>query len=81
MIEYGWAGEVADFRYDLWERRLQLYDQTAIVSYTIMLTYLREGEIHHQTHNESRVLVFNEGHWQVVHVHKSPSWQAPYQQD
>jgi hypothetical protein len=79
MIEHGWAGEMSDFRYDLLEKRLQRYDQTAIVSYTMMLTYLRDGEIHHRTHNESRVLVNYEGYWQVVHVHKSPGWQSPYQ--
>lgn len=81
MIEHGWAGEMAEFRYDLLERRLQLYEKSAIVSYTLMLTYLRDGEIHHRTHNESRVLVKGEKGWQVVHVHKSPAWQAPYQHE
>lgn len=77
MIDQGWAGTDVDFRYDLLEPRLQLYGNTAIVSYTFMLTTARDGVISHRTHNESRVLVKEDGKWQVVHVHKSPAWQAP----
>jgi hypothetical protein len=73
MIEHNWAGAEADFRYDLLEPRLQLYENTAIVSYTFMLTTCREGAVQHRTHNESRVLVKTDGRWQVVHVHKSPA--------
>jgi ketosteroid isomerase-like protein len=79
MIENSWAGTEANYRYDLWEPRLQLYGDTAVASYTFTLTKATGGEIHHQTHNESRVLVRDEGGWKVVHVHKSPSWDAPYQ--
>jgi len=77
MIENSWAGTDGEFRYDLWEPRLQLYENTAIVSYTFMLSRVSEGKISHQTHNESRVLVRGEKGWQVVHVHKSPAWMAP----
>ncbi len=77
MIENSWAGTDGEFRYDLWEPRLQLYENTAIVSYTFMLSKVSEGKITHQTHNESRVLIQGDKGWQVVHVHKSPAWQAP----
>ena len=78
MIEHRWAGE-GDTRYDLLEPRLQLYGDTAIVSYTFMLSRARpEGGVEHRTHNESRVLIKRDGHWQIVHVHKSPAWQAPF---
>ena len=30
------------------------------------------------THNESRVLIKRDGEWQIVHVHKSPAWSAPF---
>jgi hypothetical protein len=30
------------------------------------------------SHNESRVIVKQDGKWKVVHVHKSPAWQAPH---
>ena len=29
-------------------------------------------------HNESRVMIKSKGAWKVVHVHKSPAWQAPH---
>jgi hypothetical protein len=77
MIDHSWAGKDLDFRYDLLEPRLQLYGDTAIVSYTFMLTTAGPEGIGHKTHNESRVLVRRDGQWQVVHVHKSPAWQAP----
>ncbi len=87
MIDHSWAGTGADFRYDLLEPRLQLYGDTAVattavVSYTFMLTMAGENGITHRTHNESRVLVKTaDKAWQVVHVHKSPAWQAPHGPD
>ena len=79
MIEQGWSGTAGEFRYDLLEPRVQIYGDTAVVSYTFMLSQVGEdGRISHRTHNESRVLVKKEGEWQVVHVHKSPAYRAPY---
>ncbi len=79
MIEQAWSGTTGQFRYDLLEPRIQRYGDTAIVSYTLMLSRVEEdGRISHQSHNESRVLVKQKGAWQVVHVHKSPGYQAPY---
>ena len=81
MIEHSWAGS-GDYRYDLLEPRLQLYGDTAIVSYTFMLSRAKpEGGVEHRTHNESRVLVKDANGWQVVHVHKSPTWRAPHEPD
>ena len=78
MIDHAWAG-TGDFRYDLLEPRLQLYGDTAVVSYTFMLTKANaDGSLTHRSHNESRVLVKGDKGWRVVHVHKSPSWPAPY---
>ena len=78
MIEHSWAGSGSDFRYDLLEPRLQLYGDTAVVSYTFMLSMATEAGITHRSHNESRVLIKGDDGWQIVHVHKSPGWQAPY---
>jgi hypothetical protein len=47
---------------------------------TFMLTVAKEGVISHRKHNESRVLVNDESGWKIVHVHKSPAWNAPYDQ-
>ena len=79
MIENAWAGTDVEYRYDLWEPRTQVFGDTAIISYTFMLSLVEGGQISHQAHNESRVLVKGEEGWQVVHVHKSPAWSAPYQ--
>ncbi|MCL4870486.1 MAG: nuclear transport factor 2 family protein [Anaerolineae bacterium] len=76
MIKNSWAGTGTEFRYDLFEPRLQRYGDTAIVSYTFMLSIAGEQGIRHQSHNESRVLVKGPNGWQVVHVHKSPAGQG-----
>ena len=82
MIDNGWSGTESKFRYDLLEPRVQVYGDMAVVSYTLMLSRVEgDGHISHQTHNESRVLFYDQGRWQVVHVHKSPSYQPPYQAD
>lgn len=73
MIENNWANAGEAFRYDLLEPRLQQYGDTAIVSYTFLLTMGSPAGISHKLHNESRVLVRQNGQWQVVHVHKSPA--------
>ena len=73
MIENSWAGTDGAFRHDIFEPRLQLYGETAVVSYTFMLSIAKEGKISHRTHNESRVLIKGEDGWKVVHVHKSPA--------
>jgi ketosteroid isomerase-like protein len=73
MIAHRWAGAGADWRYDLLEPRLQRYGDCAIVSYTFMLSIASTDGVTHRTHNESRVLVRQDGVWKVVHVHKSPA--------
>ena len=73
MIQNNWANTAAAFRYDLLEPRLQHYGDTAIASYTFMLTMAGREGMNHKIHNESRVLVRQNGQWQVVHVHKSPA--------
>jgi ketosteroid isomerase-like protein len=79
MLEHRWAG-AGDTRFDLLEPRLQLYGDTAIVSYTFMLSRAQsEGGVEHRLHNESRVLIKRDERWQIVHVHKSPAWQAPFE--
>ncbi len=77
MIDNRWSGAGDRWRYDLLEKRCQLYGDTAIVSYTFMLSIATDSGVMHQTHNESRVLVKMNGQWKIVHVHKSPAYQAP----
>jgi ketosteroid isomerase-like protein len=65
-------------RFDLANLRIQHYGDSAIASYTLLIsTSLPDGE-HVESHNESRVMVKLNGIWKVVHVHKSPCWNAPH---
>jgi hypothetical protein len=70
----------AETRYDLSNLAVQRYGDTAIASYTLLVsTALPEG-VQVVAHNESRVMVKQAGQWKVVHVHKSPAWPAPHTQ-
>lgn len=72
------AREPAKSRFDLANLAIQRYGDTAIASYTMLVsTALPEG-VQVVSHNESRVMVKEQGKWMVVHVHKSPAWSAPH---
>ena len=74
------AKQKADSRLDLANLHIQRYGDTAIASYTLLIsTALPEG-VQVKAHNESRVMVKQAGKWKVVHVHKSPAWPAPHVQ-
>lgn len=65
-------------RFDLANLRIQKFADTAIASYTFLLSSGTETGVQVAAHNESRVIVKLDGQWKVVHVHKSPAWQAPH---
>lgn len=74
------AQEKGKTRFDLSNLLIQRYGDTAIASYTLLIsTALPEG-VKIVAHNESRVIVKLNGEWKVVHVHKSPAWPAPHVQ-
>ncbi len=71
-------GQKAQSRLDLANLHIQRYGDTAIASYTLLIsTALPEG-VKVAAHNESRVIVKLNGDWKVVHVHKSPAYSAPH---
>ena len=71
-------GQKAVSRFDLSNLLIQRYGDTAIASYTLLIsTSLPEG-VKVAAHNESRVMVKMNGAWKVVHVHKSPAYSAPH---
>jgi hypothetical protein len=72
------AGQQAVTRFDLSNLHIQRYGDTAIASYTLLISTALPGGVRVASHNESRVMVKKEGKWQVVHCHKSPAWQAPH---
>ncbi len=75
----GSTDEKDRLRFDLSNYSEQLYGDTAICSYTLLISKGTSRGVRVISYNESRVLVKIEGAWKVVHVHKSPSWKAPFQ--
>lgn len=65
-------------RFDLSNLHIQNYGDTAIASYTLLISTASPEGVKVAAHNESRVMVNLNGTWKVVHVHKSPAWQAPH---
>jgi hypothetical protein len=74
------ADQKAETRFDLANLLIQRYGDTAIASYTLLISTALPGGVQVAAHNESRVMVKQAGQWKVVHVHKSPSWPAPHTQ-
>ena len=66
-------------RFDIANYAEQRYGDTAIASYTLLISQGTSSGVSVRSYNESRVLVKFSGDWKVVHVHKSPSWNAPFQ--
>jgi len=65
-------------RFDLSNLHLQRYGDTAIASYTLLISTATPDGVKVASHNESRVMIKQNGKWKVFHVHKSPAWQAPH---
>lgn len=66
-------------RFDLANYHEQLYGDTAICTYTFLLSRGTKDGVDVLSYNESRVLIRDNEEWKVVHVHKSPTWKAPFQ--
>jgi hypothetical protein len=69
----------ARVRFDLSNYREQLYGDTAIASYTLLVSTSTGSGVTVRSYNESRVIVRFPDGLKVVHVHKSPAWNAPFQ--
>lgn len=65
-------------RFDLANYREQRYGDVAICSYTLLVSRGSDAGVTVRSHNESRVVLRQDGRWKVVHVHKSPAWPAPF---
>ncbi len=74
------ATEKAESRLDLANLLIQRYGNTAIASYTLLVSTALPSGVDVKAHNETRVMVKQGGKWKVVHVHKSPAWPAPHVQ-
>jgi hypothetical protein len=74
----GGSGEETNTRFDLSNLKIQTFENCAIASYTLLISTGTSQGVDVASHNETRVIVKIEGEWKVVHVHKSPAWQAPH---
>src|SRR5688572_5552461 len=72
------AEEIGKTRFDLSNLHIQRYGDTAIASYTLLMSTSSKAGVKVASHNESRVIVKIDGKWKVVHVHKSPAYSAPH---
>lgn len=72
------AEETGKTRFDLSNLHIQRYGDTAIASYTLLISTSSKDGVKVASHNESRVIVKINGSWKVVHVHKSPAYSAPH---
>jgi hypothetical protein len=63
--------------FDLANYREQLYGDTAIASYTLLISTSAGAGVTVRSYNETRVIVKLAGEWRVVHVHKSPTYSTP----
>jgi ketosteroid isomerase-like protein len=75
---FGAEGEPAPTRFDLANLHIQRYENTAIASYTLLVSTATTQGVKVASHNETRVMVKIDGKWKVVHVHKSPAYAAPH---
>ena len=75
----GDADQRVHTRFDLANYKEQIYGDTAVCSYTLLISKGTPSGVEVISYNESRVFTRIEGNWRVVHVHKSPSWNAPFQ--
>ena len=59
-------------------QRVQVYGDTAIITYTLLVRSVQGAAVTRTQQNETRVYHrFDEG-WKLVHCHKSPCWRAPH---
>lgn len=65
-------------RFDLSNLLIQRYGDTAIASYTLLISTSSKDGVKVVSHHETRVIVKIDNKWKVVHVHKSPAYQAPH---
>ena len=58
-------------RFDMLTPRVQVYNDTGIVTYTRLMTYDENGKPRWTTFNESRIFVRQDGAWKMAHFHRT----------
>ncbi|MCB0198566.1 MAG: nuclear transport factor 2 family protein [Caldilineae bacterium] len=64
--------------HEILQPRVQVFGDTAVVTYTLLVRSVRDGAVSRTQQNETRVLHRFDDGWKLVHCHKSPCWRAPH---
>jgi ketosteroid isomerase-like protein len=72
------AGRRYEVEHEVLAPKVQLYGETAIVTYTLLMRYTTDDGVRHTEHNETRIFHRGPAGWRLVHCHKSPMWPAPH---
>ena len=72
------GGSGARTEHELLQPRVQVFGDTAVVTYTLLVRAIHGGAVRRTQQNETRVLHRFEDGWKLVHCHKSPCWRAPH---
>lgn len=72
------GGAGARSEHEILQPRVQVFGDTAIATYTLLVRSVRDGAVSRTQQNETRVLHRFDDGWKLVHCHKSPCWRAPH---
>lgn len=72
------GGAEARTEHEILQPRVQVYGDTAIVTYTLLVRSVRGAQVVRTQQNETRVFHRFADGWKLVHCHKSPCWRAPH---
>lgn len=72
------GGAEARTEHEILQPRVQVYGDTAIVTYTLLVRSVRGSQVVRTQQNETRVFHRFADGWKLVHCHKSPCWRAPH---
>ena len=72
------GGNDARTEHEILQPRVQVFGDTAIVTYTLLVRSVSGGAVRRTQQNETRVLHRFDDGWKLVHCHKSPCWRAPH---
>lgn len=72
------GGSGARTEHEILQPRVQMFGDTAVVTYTLLVRSVSDGAVRRTQQNETRVLHRFDDGWKLVHCHKSPCWRAPH---
>ena len=72
------GGGAARTEHEILQPRVQIYGDTAIVTYTLLVRAINGAAVTRTQQNETRVFHRFADGWKLVHCHKSPCWRVPH---